>query len=65
MFNKINLNILRNIYIFEKLYLNCKEEYLGEINYKFIITINKILRIKTKIKFSDEFEIYGNQTKNY
>ena len=48
--------------IFEELYLNCKEEYLSEINYKFIITINQILGIKTKIKFSDDFEIYGNPT---
>jgi len=48
--------------IFEDLYLNCNEEYLSEINYKFIITINKILEIETKIKFSSEFEIYGNQT---
>ena len=49
--------------IFEELYLNCKEEYLSEINHKFIITINQILGIKTKIRFSSEFEIYGNQTK--
>jgi len=48
--------------IFEELYLNCNEEYLSEINYKFIITINQILGIKTKIKFSDDFEIYGNPT---
>jgi len=48
--------------IFEELYLNSKEEYLSEINYKFIITINQILGIKTKIRFSDEFRIHGNQT---
>ena len=48
--------------IFEDLYLNCNEEHLSEINYKFIITINQILGIKTKIKFSDEFKLYGNQT---
>ena len=48
--------------IFEKLYLDCNEEYLSRINYKFIITINKILGIKTKIRFSNEFKIYGNQT---
>ena len=48
--------------LFEELYLNCKEEYLSEVNYKFIITINQILGIKTKIKFSDDFEIYGNPT---
>ena len=48
--------------IFEELYLNCNEEYLSEINYKFMITINKIIGIKTKIKFSDDFEIFGNPT---
>lgn len=48
--------------IFEELYLNCKEEYLSEINHKFIIAINQILEIKTKIRFSSEFEIYGDQT---
>ena len=48
--------------LFEELYLNCEEVYLSKINYKFIITINQIFGIRTKIKFSDEFEIYGNQT---
>ena len=48
--------------IFEELYLSCKEEYLSEINHKFIIAINQILEIKTKIRFSSEFEIYGDQT---
>ena len=48
--------------IFEELYLSCKEEYLSEINHKFIITINQILGIKTKIIFSSEFKIYGDQT---
>ena len=35
---------------------------MSEINHKFIITINQILGIKTKIRFSSEFKIYGNQT---
>ena len=48
--------------IFEKLYLDCNEQYLSKINYKFIITINQILGIKTKIRFSNEFKVYGNQT---
>jgi hypothetical protein len=48
--------------ILEELYLSCKEEYLSEINHKFIIAINQILGIKTKIRFSSEFEIYGDQT---
>lgn len=48
--------------IFEELYLSCKEEYLSEINHKFIIVINQILGIKTKIRFSSEFKIYGDKT---
>lgn len=47
---------------FEELYLSCKEKYLSEINHKFIIAINQILGIKTKIRFSSEFKIHGNQT---
>jgi len=48
--------------IFEELYLNCNEEYLSKINYKFIITINKILGIKTKIRYSSEFDLIDGQT---
>jgi len=48
--------------IFEDLYLNCYEEYLSQINYKFIITINKILGISTKIRWSSEFELVDGQT---
>lgn len=48
--------------IFEELYLDCEEVYLSEINHKFLLAINQILEIKTKIRFSNEFEIYGNQT---
>lgn len=40
---------------FEELYLNCKEKYLSEINYKFITSINKLLGIDTRIRFSTEF----------
>ena len=39
------------------LYLNCKERYLSDINYNFIMAINKILNIKTKIKFSMNYDI--------
>lgn len=48
--------------IFEELYLNSNEEYLSQINYKFITTINKILGISTKIKWSSEFELIDGQT---
>lgn len=43
--------------IFEEVYTGCQEEYLSEINYKFIRTVNDILRIKTKIRFSSEFNL--------
>tara|TARA_S200000501_G_scaffold341198_1_gene350347 strand:+ start:2671 stop:3372 length:702 start_codon:yes stop_codon:yes gene_type:complete len=42
---------------FEELYLDCKERYLSQINYRFIKKINKILGIKTKISHSIEFNI--------
>lgn len=48
--------------IFEELYLNCDEEYLSQINYKFIIAINEILGIKTKIRWSSEFDYGEGQT---
>lgn len=48
--------------IFEELYLTCDEEYLSQINYKFITTINEILEIKTKLRWSSEFELVTGQT---
>jgi len=43
--------------LFEELYLNSKEEYLWEIDVKFISVINNILGIKTKIILSSELNI--------
>ena len=37
---------------FEKLYLDCNSPYLSEINYRFIVGIQQILNIKTKISWS-------------
>ena len=48
--------------IFEELYLTCDEEYLSQINYKFITTINQILENKTKLRWSSEFELVDGQT---
>lgn len=48
--------------IFEELYLGSNEEYLSEINYKFISAINTILGIQTKIRWSSEFELLEGQT---
>ncbi len=47
---------------FEELYLSSKEEYLSEINYKFIIAINHLLGIKTKIRWSSEFILHGDKS---
>lgn len=48
--------------IFEDLYLNNHEEYLSKINYKFILAINEILGITTKIRWSNEFELVDGKT---
>ena len=48
--------------LFEQLYLDSTEEFLSEINYKFIVEINKILGINTKIRWSNEFDLTGGQT---
>lgn len=48
--------------IFEELYLNSTEEYLSEVNFKFISKINEILGITTKLRWSSEFDLVDGQT---
>ena len=48
--------------IFEDLYLNTNEEFLSQINYNFIVTINQILGIDTTIRWSSEFNLVEGQT---
>ena len=48
--------------VFENLYRNCNEEYLSEINYKFIKEINNLLGINTEIKWSSEFILQEGRT---
>ena len=49
--------------LFEKLYKDCEqEELLCEINYKFIFAIIKILGIKTKISFSQDYGLIEGKT---
>lgn len=48
--------------IFETLYLSCNEEYLSQVNYKFIVAICKILGITTKIRWSHEFDLIEGKT---
>ncbi len=48
--------------LFETAYLSLEEVYLSKINYKFIVLINEILGIDTKVRWSSEFKLEGNQT---
>ena len=46
---------------FEFMYLGSNELYLSEINFKFILAINNILGIKTKIKWSWDYKLDGDK----
>ena len=48
--------------IFEDLYLNNNDFLLSQINYKFIIEINKILGINTTIRWSEEFDLIDGKS---
>jgi hypothetical protein len=48
--------------IFEKLYLNCNEEYLSKINHMFLVAICDILGIKTKMIWSSDFDLLEEKT---
>ena len=66
--NSLKQNYSKSLYfkeyksIFEELYLNNEEEYLSQINYRFIVAICKILGITTKIRWSSEFKLIEGQT---
>jgi len=47
---------------FEDLYLNFNEEYLSQINYRFISSICKILNIDTKISLSSDYGIIDGKS---
>lgn len=47
---------------FEELYQDNNDEYLSQINYKFIVAINSILGIKTKIRWSSEFDLIDGKS---
>lgn len=47
---------------FERCYLRCDEEFLSEINLSFIVLINDILGIKTRIKKSSDYELVEGKT---
>ncbi|MFC1695165.1 WbqC family protein [Pseudomonadota bacterium] len=48
--------------LLESLYLGCAMEYLSEINFRFIVEINRLLGIATPIRWSHEFDRVDGQT---
>lgn len=49
-------------FLFEDLYLNCNLTYLSEINYRFIVAINSLLGITTKISWSWDYGLIEGKT---
>ncbi|MEO5891119.1 MAG: WbqC family protein [Ferruginibacter sp.] len=47
---------------FEDLYLNCHEELLSHINYRFLKAIMDLLKISTPMRWSNEFELRGDKS---
>lgn len=47
---------------FEELYRNCKFKYLSEINHYFILTINKLVGIDTKITWATDYGLIEGKT---
>lgn len=48
--------------VFESLYLGSQESFLSQINYAFLTAICKILRIETRITWSDDYESVEGKT---
>ena len=48
--------------VFEDLYLNCNEQFLSQINYRFLTRICDILGIKTQISWSADYVIVDGRT---
>jgi hypothetical protein len=48
--------------LFENLYMECKENYLSEVNYKFIKSICKVLDINSQISWSMDYEIKSDDS---
>lgn len=48
--------------LFEQAYLTFSDEFLKDVNFRFITTVNKILGIDTRIRWSSEFDLVEGQT---
>lgn len=46
----------------EDLYLDCKEEFLSRINFRFIEAICRVLKIKTHLSWSMDYKLVEGQT---
>lgn len=67
--NAINLNYTKSPYYkkykeyFHDLYNECKQyNLLSRINYKFILAINELLGIKTKMSYAEDYNIIDGKT---
>lgn len=71
--NKSHWDMIRQSYVkapyfkdykdlFEELFLKSDEKFLVNVNYKFIFAICKILRIETKISFSQDYGLIEGKT---
>jgi WbqC-like protein family len=47
---------------FEELYLNCKEESLSKINYRFLKGISDLIGVRTNFRWSSEFDLRGDKS---
>jgi hypothetical protein len=48
--------------VFEELYLACTEKYLSRINHRFLVAVNKLLGIETKITWSMSYRLLEGKT---
>lgn len=48
--------------LFESLYLDCQENLLSQINYRFLMAICQILGITTKLSWSMDYQLVGDKT---
>jgi hypothetical protein len=48
--------------LFEELYLQADDKLLSHINYRFIVAICRILRIRTTISWSMDYDLIGDKT---
>ena len=43
--------------LFEDLYLNCNEEFLSRVNFRFLEAVNRVLGIETRISWSSDYAL--------